>query len=70
MGFLYLHLINSEIELDLSCLRNCTILEISKTARIAGVVAAASATSGAFQINSTKLYVPVVPLSINNNIKF
>ena len=32
--------------------------------------AAAATTSARFQTNATKLYVPVVALSINENIKF
>ena len=31
---------------------------------------ATSTTSALFQINSTKIYVPVVSLAVNNNIKF
>ena len=34
------------------------------------LVGAASRTNALFQINSTKLYVPVVTLSKNDNIKF
>ena len=34
------------------------------------VVAAIQTTGTAFQINNAKLYVPVVTLSINDNIKF
>ena len=32
-------------------------------------VAATQATGATFQINNAKLYVPIVTLSINNNIK-
>ena len=34
------------------------------------VVAAIQTTGTAFQINNAKLYVPVVTLSINDNIKY
>ena len=64
-------LINCEIELDLSWFRYCIISEISRTAAGAGnpPVAATATTSARFQINNTKLYVPVVTLTINDNIK-
>ena len=52
-------LINCEIELDLSWTKDCALIE--KNNNIAGVN---------FVITSTKLYVPVVTLSINDNIKF
>ena len=75
---LALPLINCEIELDLTCSRN-SICEISRTAAVAGNPDAnppvpteeATLTTGAkFQINNTKLYVPVVILPITDNIKF
>ena len=76
---LELPLINCEIELDLSWSRNCIISEISRTAAVGGnadanpPVPAGEATlitGTTFQINNTKLYVPVVTLFIKNNIKF
>ena len=76
---LNLSLINCEIELDLSWSKIFIMSEILNTLKIeANLVTdpilarapAASATSAFFQINSTKLYVPVVTLPINNNIKF
>ena len=52
-------LINCEIELDLKLSKNCVLIEEDN--HIIGV---------SFIITSTKLYVPVVTLSINDNIKF
>ena len=72
-------LINFEIELDLSWSKVCIISEISITPAVSGntdaippvlKVAAIQATGATFQINNVKLYVPVVPLSTNDNIKF
>ena len=68
--------VNWEIELDLSWSRYCVITEISRTDgavpntnRVRYQVT--SQTTGAtFQINNTKLYIPVVTLSINDKIKF
>ena len=70
-------LINCEIELDLKWTKNCVISEISRIFRAVDpnanpvVYELATTTTGAiFQINNAKLYVPVVTLSINDNIKF
>ena len=69
-------LTNCEIELDLSWSKECIIAEISITPRIppnpnaVQEVVAMQTTGATFQINNAKLYVPVVTLSINNNIKF
>ena len=52
-------MINCEIELDLSWTKNCVLIEQNNN--ITGVN---------FVISSTKLYVPGVTLSINDNIKF
>ena len=52
-------LINCKIELDLKFTRNCVLIE--EYDHIIGV---------RFISTSTKLYVPVVTLSINDNIKF
>ena len=51
---------------------NCIISEISRTAAVNGdnPVEATLTTGATFQINNAKFYVPVVTLSINNNIKF
>ena len=68
-----------EIELDLSWSKECIISEISITPRIPGnpdanppilTVAVIQTNRGTFQQNNTKLYVPVVTLSPNDNIKF
>ena len=63
-----------EIELDLSWSRHCIISKISITAAVAVDLPnptrlATWAASATFQINCAKKYVPVVTLSINNNIK-
>ena len=69
-------LINCEIELDLRWARNCVISEVSRTFRAVpnsdpvAYEVATQKTSATFQINNIKLYVPVVTLSINNNMKF
>ena len=57
--FLDSALINCEIQLDSSWTKDCVLIEHHNN--IAGV---------SFMITSTKLYVPVVTLSINDNIKF
>ena len=56
--FLDLPLINCEIELDLSRKKDCVLIERHNTAGVN------------FMITSTKLYVPVVTLSVNDNINF
>ena len=72
-------LINCEIELDLSWSKQCIISEISITPRIppnqdanpsVQEMAAIQTTGATFQIKNTKLYIPVVTLSMNDNIKF
>ena len=72
-------LINSEIELDLKWTKNCVISQICKTPQdpanpIANppnpLIQATQTTGATFKINNAKLYVLVVTLSINNNIKF
>ena len=73
---LYLLLINCELELDLRWARNCVISEVLRTFRVvpdADPVASevvTQTTSASFQINNANLYVPVVTVSINDNIKF
>ena len=52
-------LINYEIELDLQWAKNCVLIEQDDNITAANVT-----------IASTKLYVPVVTMSINDNIKF
>ena len=54
-----LSLINCEIELGLKWAKNCVLIEEDD-----------NITGATFTITSTKLYVPVVTLSINDNIKF
>ena len=73
-----LPLITCEIELNLKRTKTCVITEICKTPELLANPNAnspnhlnqATATTGAtFQINNAKLYVSVVTLSINDNIK-
>ena len=70
--------INCETELDLPWSAECTISEISVTTIVFGnpnvdppvpAMAAVQTTGETFQINNAKLYVLVVTLSINDNIK-
>ena len=72
-----LPLINYEIELDLRWSKHCVISEVSRTFREVDpnanpvVYEVVTVTNKAiFQINNARLYVPVVTLSINDNIKF
>ena len=72
-----LSLINYEIELDFSCSRYCVISEISKTPAVPAnpnasppVPFAAQTTSATFPISKEKLYVLVVSLYKNGNMKF
>ena len=67
-------LINCEMELDLSWSRYSIISEISRTPAApanppASAVEATQTTEATFQKKNTKFYVPVVTLSINDNIK-
>ena len=66
-----------ETELDLRWARNCIISEILRRFRavdpnVKSVVyqVTSQTTCATFQINNAKLYVPVVTLPINDNIKF
>ena len=77
--FLDLLLINCEIELELSWSKTCIISEILITPRIPAnpnanppvqEVASIQTTGATFQINNAKLFVPVVTLSVKDNIKF
>ena len=73
-------MINWEIELDFSSSKECTIIsEISITHAEAEnsnvnppvqTREAIQTTGATFKTNNAKLYVPVLILSINNNIKF
>ena len=73
---LHLHLINCEIELDLSWSRYCVISKISRTSRAVPNTdpveyeVTATTNSATFRINNAKLFVPVVTLSVNDNTKF
>ena len=73
-----LPLTNCEIELDLKLPKVCLIPGIHKTPEnLANInanlpyphIQAIPTTGATCQINNAKLYVPVVTLSINNNIK-
>ena len=70
---------NGEIELDLSWSKDCIIPEILNNAEVPtnpatnlliAHVSERFTTGATCQISSTRLYVPVVAFSINNNIKF
>ena len=71
-----LPLINCEIELNLSWSRYCVISEISTVSRAVPNTdpvrceVTTTINSATFQINNAKLYVPVVTLSVNNNVNF
>ena len=60
------------IELYLSWSKECIISEISRTPEIRenNWVDATETTASKFQIDHVKFYLPVVTLSINDNIKF
>ena len=64
------------LELDFSrSRRNCIIFETSRTTSVAANPpnpgrAATETTSATFQISNAKFYVPVVTLSIDDNVKF
>ena len=68
-----------DCEIDLSWSKECIITEISITPAVAENLSvnlpvqareAIQITEATFQINNAKLYVPLVTLSINDNIKF
>ena len=70
--------INCEIELHLSWSQECIISETYKTPEVSAnpdpnppnpLIQAEAPTNATFQINNAKLYVPVVTLSLNDNIK-
>ena len=70
--YLDLPLIICEIELDSTLSKYCVISEISWPTEVGGAnpADATLTTRATFQVNNDKLYIPVVTLSINNNIKF
>ena len=70
-------MINHKVELDLRCARHCIIYKILRVAVVTDnadanmlvpAMAATATTNARFQIS--KLYVPVVTFSINDNIQF
>ena len=72
-------MINCEIEPDFSWSKECLISKISIIPRIPGnldanpplhEVPSMLTTAAIFQINNTTFYVPVVTLSLNDNINF
>ena len=69
-------LINCEIEIDLTCSTYSIISQASKTFREIdpnadeGYEEVIATTGAKLQIDNAKLYVPVVTLSINDNINF
>ena len=73
-GFSVEYLWNCEVKRELKWPKTCVISDISRTFRPVGnlpVQDVVAATTGAiFQINNAKRYVPVVTLSINDNIPF
>ena len=77
--FLDLPLVNCEIKLDFPWSKECIIFEISVTPEVTGDLdanppvqprPAIQTTVATIHINNAKLYVPVVMLSIDDNIKF
>ena len=61
--------INCEIELDLKWTKNCVNTAAPNTNLVRYEVVTAT-TGATFQIANTKIHVPVVTFSINDNIKF
>ena len=64
-----------EIELDLSWSKDCITSEISRRAAMASHLPnparpAKETTNATLQINGTEIYVPIVTISIINNITF
>ena len=67
---LNLALINCEIELDLKWTKNCIKLDLKWTKNCVLIKEDNHVTGVSFTISSSKLYVPVVTLSVNDNTKF
>ena len=70
-----LALLNCETEIHLSLLNDCVICKISQTLPVAAnqfnPAREVTETTGAtFQITIAKIYVAIVTLAINGNIKF
>ena len=71
MRFLDSPLINCEIQLNLSWSRYCVVSENQEYSKNSPAQQMLTTATGAIsQINNAKLYVPVVTLSFNYNIKF
>ena len=62
-------LINSEVELILTWSKNCVLADMTVRAPQGGDLAIVAPTKLEFKITDTKLYVPVVTLSKENDIK-
>ena len=62
-------LINCEVELILTWSKNCVLADMTVRAAQGGNPAIVAPTGLEFQITDTKLYVPVVTLSKENDIK-
>ena len=69
-------LINCKKEIDMKWTKSCVITEVSRSFKVVDPNAdklvyelVTAKTGTAFQINNAKLYVPVVTLSINDNMK-
>ena len=62
-------LINCEVELILTWFKNCVLVNKSKRDADYGVYETDNPEDARFQITDTKLYVPVVTLSKENDIK-
>ena len=62
-------LINCEVELILTWSKNCVLGHITVRAEQGGNLAIAAPSGATFKITETKLYVPVVTLSKENDTK-
>ena len=62
-------LINCEVSLTLTWSKNCVLTDIITTAAQGDNLAVAAPTGATFKIKDTKLYVPVVTLSAENDNK-
>ena len=58
-------IVNCKVELPLKCIENCVLT----TAEIGANADATGADGATLELNDAKLYVPVVPLSTEDNIK-
>ena len=62
-------MINCELELILTWSKNCVLADLTVRAAQDGIPAVVAPSGTAFKIKDTKLYVPVVTLSKENDIK-